>query len=278
MKTWFLLLAVCFCCSGFALPIRDHQIDPTALSQLCLALNIPKESDIVAETQKRWLRKPGQERWEQTELSPEQKLLVLDWAEKQGFFASWKPFCEKYETALILGATTSRMQTRFDYLRELWDQGVRFNEIVWLTGERPLDPRVDGLTDQCSTEVEAARILWKEASLPEEMRALPVVFISAPMKVEGSLLKRPNTDDTILEWLKINPQPGMAVFVSDQPFCGYQFAALKIYLPPACQFDFVGKGIDSTSHPAAAAIILDAIARWIYQENVYQTTNAVREK
>jgi hypothetical protein len=270
MKIWSVLIAICLCGISFALPIQDRKIDPAALSRLGSALNIPEDADIIAETQKRWLRSPGQERWELAELSPEQKLFVLDWAESQGLFAPWKPACEKYETVLILGATTSHMQMRLDYLRELWEQGIRFREIVWLLGERPLDRRVDGLTDRCHNESEAAHILWEETHLPEGMRNLPVTFISVPMKTEGGSLKRPNTEDTVIAWLKTNPSPSTTLFVSDQPFCGYQFAVIKTCLPKSFQFDLAGKGVDATSHPAAAAITLDSIARWIYQENLYQ--------
>jgi hypothetical protein len=53
------------------------------------------------------------------------------------------------------------------------------------------------------------------------MRDLPVVFIAVPMKTEGSSLKRPNTEDTIIAWLKMTSQPCIALFVSDQPFCGF---------------------------------------------------------
>lgn len=271
MKKWLLLVAICFYSVGFALPIQDRKIDPIALSQLATALNIPPHEDIVAETQKRWLRQPGKERWELAELSSEQRLFVLDWAEKQGLFSPWKPLDRTYDKALILGATTSRMQLRLDYLKEQWVQGVRFDEIVWLTGDRPLDQRVDGLTDRCRNESEAARILWKEADLPKEMRSLPVVFIAVPMKIKDSVPVRPNREDTVLAWLKTAPQLCKALFVSDQPFCGQEFAIIKTCLPESFAFELVGPGVDPTSHPAAAAITLDSIARWIYQENVYQS-------
>lgn len=269
MKKWLLLFAVSLCSLGYSTPIQDRTIDPRALSELTSFLDIPQDGDIIAETQKRWLRKAGQERWEISELSPEQRLFVLDWAEKQGIFAPWTPTLKTYDKALILGATTSRMKMRLDYLKELWLQGTRFNEIVWLTGDRPLDARVDTLTDRCSNESEAARILWEEADLPQEMRNLSLVFIAVPMKTEGTSLKRPNTEDTIIAWLNTAPQPCSALFVSDQPFCGYQFAIIKTCLPPSFQFDLVGQGADATIHPAAAAITLDAIARWLYQENLY---------
>ena len=88
------------------------------------------------------------------------------------------------------------------------------------------------------------------------------------MKEDSS---RPNTQDTIIAWLKVSPQPCKALFVSDQPFCGYQFAVVKGSLPDAFQFDLVGAGADPTSHPAAAAITLDSIARWIFQDQLNAT-------
>jgi hypothetical protein len=100
------------------------------------------------------------------------------------------------------------------------------------------------------------------------MKSLPVVFIAVPMKKEGSRVTRPNTGDTIVAWLQSTPEPCNALFVSDQPFCGYQFAVVKGILPEAFRFDFVGQGVDPLSHPAAAAVTLDSIARWIYQEHI----------
>lgn len=270
MKKWFLSFLICLHSLTFASPIQDHTIDPNALSQLLSALDI-HDSDTIAATQKHWLRKAHQERWEIAELSLEQRRWVLDWAEKQGLFADWKPVLKSYDTALILGATTSRMQMRLDYLKKLWLEGTRFHEIVWLTGERPLDTRVDALTDRCQNESDAARVIWEETILPKEMRALPVVFVSVPMKTEGGALKRPNTEDTIVAWLKIAPKPCKALFVSDQPFCGYQFAVIKSSLPDSFQFDLVGSGVDPMSHPSAASVTLDSMARWLYQENLYQT-------
>lgn len=268
MKRWLFLLTICFYTLTFASPIQDHKIDPSALSQLAVGLGIPQNADILIETQKRWLRKPHQERWEITELSQDQRLFVLHWATEQGFFAPWTPTLKTYDKALILGATTSRMQMRLDYLKQLWEEGIRFHEIVWLTGDRPLDSRVDGLTDRCSHESDAAHVVWEETSLPEEMRTLPVVFVAVPMKKEGSFQKRPNTEDTIVAWLNLYPEPCSVLFVSDQPFCGYQFAVIKAMLPDSFLFDVVGQGVDAMSHPSAAGITLDSIARWIYQEDV----------
>jgi hypothetical protein len=270
MNNWIILFIVSLCSLSFALPIQDRKIDPNALAELALGLNISKNANIIEETQRRWLRASGQERWEMAELSSYQKSFVLNWATEQGIFAPWKPFYKTYDKALILGAATSQMQMRLDYLKQLWEDGVRFDEVVWLTGDRPLDIRVDGLTDRCSNESEAARVLWEETDLPEEMRALSVVFVAVPMKRDGACLKRPNTKDTIVAWLNTAPQACSALFISNQPFCRYQFAVIKASLPSMFSFDVVGQGADPTSRPAAAAITLDSVARWIYQESLCQ--------
>lgn len=258
-----LLLLVCLIC-GFAhaAPLKDHQLSPESLCELAAALGIPPGSDLIAETQKHWLRKPGQERWEMLELPLEKKQYVIQWAENEGIYAPWAPSSSDYDKALILGTTVPLMQKRLKYLQELWNQGVRFNQVVWLTGERPLDPQMDGLSEHYSHEADAARYIWKNAHLPEAMRQLPVVFISLPM--QGN--KRPNTEDTIIAWLKTEKEPVKSLFISDQPFNGYQFAVVKTNLPDAFTFDLAGPGVDPQCHPAAAAITLDTIARWMYQE------------
>ncbi len=262
MKKWFFILALCVYGMVFALPVQDRRIDPGALLELTSAFGIAPDAALVFETQKRWLRPANQERWELSEI--EEREFVLNWAEKAGFFDPWKPAYKKYDKALILGATTPRMQTRLEYLKKLWLDGVRFDEIVWLTGERPLDSRVDQLTDRYNSESEPVQMIWEETDLPEEMRKIPLVLISAPMKVKDGLLKRPNTEDTIIAWLKTNPEPCTALFVSDQPFCGYQHAVIGKCLPESFQYDVVGNGIETATHPASAAIILDSIARWLY--------------
>lgn len=267
MKKLLTILAILVCSFAWTAPIQNRSLDPAALSQLAITLGMPANENLVDFTQSHWLRKAGQERWEMAELSPELRAYVLNWCREQNLFAEWQPSCSHYDKALILGANTSRMQMRLDYLKKLWNQGIRFQEIVWLTGDRPLDERVDGLTDRCQNESQAAHIIWDNSDLPEEMRQLPVVFIAVPMKGEGTARQRPNTADTIYAWLKTNPAPGQTLFVSDQPFCGYQFAIVKACLPDAFSFDLVGTGADPSIHPAAAAITLDSIARWIYTES-----------
>jgi hypothetical protein len=259
---WVILLASFFnICQ--ALPMQNHQVDPQALRSLTETLGIPKEANLVEQTQKRWLRKPSEERWELKELFEEQKNYVLCWARQNHFFEPWKPSSRAYEQALILGSTTSSMQARLDYLTSLWEEGVRFEVVFWLTGERPLDATIDQLLDQCKTESDAARLLWEKSSLSKKIEA---VFISVPMQMVNGILKRPVTHDTLIAYLPKSSNPTSVVVVSEQPFCLYQYAIVKAVFPKNIPFDVVGPGIKNRE--PKASVILDTIARYIYVENI----------
>lgn len=244
---------------AIATPLQDRALNPQKVRELASALGIAPDADLVTETQARWLRKSGTERWEMEQLPEEKQTLVLNWAKQNGLLKEWRPSSTTYETALLLGATTSAMQMRLNFLSKLWNEGVRFQKIVWLTGERPLDPKVDGLTSETGTESGAARLIWERSALPEEMKKLPTLFIAVPMKENG---QRPVTQDTIEAWLKTEPNCEKALFVSNQPFCSYQFAVIASRLPPELLFDVVGP---EAKNPSAAAI-LDSVARELYSQ------------
>jgi hypothetical protein len=88
------------------------------------------------------------------------------------------------------------------------------------------------------------------------------------MRVVNGVWKRPNTEDTLVAWGAMASVPCSCLFVSDQPFCGYQGAVIQAALPEGMTFDVIGEGRDPSKHPAAAAITLDSLARWIYQESL----------
>ncbi|MBM3192600.1 MAG: hypothetical protein FJZ63_08145 [Chlamydiae bacterium] len=263
MRRLFFLLALCLCHWVLGDAIQDRTLDRQLLTQLAATMGVITKGDWEAETQRLWLRRPLQERWEMEELSEDKKQAVLSFAKDLGLIEAWQPSCKSYDKAIILGATTSVMQRRLDYLKQLWEEGVSFREVVWLTGDRPLDKRVDGLMQECKNESEAARQLWCSAELPEAMRAIPVTFLATPLQKEGEGVRRPNTKDTLDAWLSKAVQPCRVLFISSQPFCGYQFSVIKACLPGAFEFDVVGYAATNPS----AATILDSIARWLYQES-----------
>lgn len=250
----------------FAAPLQEHSPNLEAIQILAESLGMKPEEDLIEYTQTHWLRSPSQERWEMTPLSKESSEKVLSFGLNQGLYEEWKPGQKTYHAAVILGATTGKMRSRIEHLNHLFSQGSRFEEVIFLTGERPLDPKIDEIFNGCKTESEAAVLLWDHALLPKLMRSLKVTFLSTPMKGE----KRPNTADTLYTWIDYDSSlmqetEKTFLFISDQPFCGYQFATIEKILPENLLFDVVGTSVDPRSHPLAASITLDSLARWIYQ-------------
>lgn len=233
------------------------------LLKLLDVMNVPHDgtlSSIVAETQKYWIRPAGKERWE-IEGELENKTEVMELASELGFIHEIYPLKQEYDYCLLFGATVARMEKRLNYAVKLWNKGVRFKKIVFLTGARPLDPAADQLTDICKTEAEAADYIWKHADLPEEFSELPVTFVEAQMLSTLSGFKRPTTADTINAWVCLEPTPGTCLGISNQPFCLYQEVVADSCLPKAFEFEVVGEGVspDRLSGP----VLLDTIARWI---------------
>ncbi len=266
MKKNICALFVISCALISAAPFEDYKIKNDALCELLEFFDLPKDHDIVEKTQEHWLRKEGKERWEIDEIGSAQRDFVISWAVENGYVNEKEPIYQLYDKAVILGATTSRMQMRLDYLVKLWNQGVRFKEIVWLTGDRELDSRVDSYTECCKTESQAAHIIWHSSNVPEQMRNLSLVFIAAPMKVVEEAQRRPNTKDTIDLWMKEEVGSCSALFVSNQPFCSYQASVLQANLPKNILFDLVGPEVKDENH-LSAATILDSVARCIYEQN-----------
>lgn len=264
LKTLCLCLMACMT-SLFSSPLEKRELDSSALEELFAALGVDP-ARAVEQTQKEWLRKAGEERWHMQEIAPEKRQFVLEWGKKQKLFQAWEPTKMSYDKVFILGATTGRMETRLAFLKKMWKEGVRFQEVVWMTGDRPLDPQVDRLLDVCKTETDAAHYIWERAELDPQLRALPCVFIAVPMKEKEGKKLRPTTEDTVVAWLQTNPKPCTALFISDQPFCGYQFAVIKGSMPKEFGFDLVGAGVEAEKYPNAAAVVLDSLARTLYQQ------------
>lgn len=266
ISQFFILILVCFT-QLFA--IQHHQINEEAIRHLANEFGLT-DSDLLNATQKNWLRKPNQERWDMQELTLNQREIVIRWAESHGLFREGFPSKKTYDQAIIFGAATPAMQKRLEYLIQLWNDGIRFDQITWLTGERPLDPKVDDCLNECKTEADAAKVIWERASLPEEMRFLKVVFIATPPQKQRDSFRKANTQDTLVNWLECYPSHCSVFFVSNQPFCLYQSAVANSVIPDEYTFEVVGPSANPNGHHAMAAVVLDTLARFLYEEAARQ--------
>ncbi|MBS0615485.1 MAG: hypothetical protein JSR58_02915 [Verrucomicrobia bacterium] len=220
---------------------------------------------IVQATQAKWLRPANKERWEVDELYADKREEILSAADKLGFIQEYAPQKKHYDYAIVLGAATGRMAKRVDHLAELYLKGIRFDQVVVLTGARPLDPKVDTLFEGCATESDAIRVIWKEANLPEGMRTIPVTFVDTPMIKTAKGERRPNTTDTIVDWMSRSPKVGSCLVISNQPYVRFQDATVRAVCPQF-SIETVGKGAIAENQKSVD--IIDSIAKWLYGENL----------
>lgn len=267
----------------------DEDLKPRdTLLQLLQLLNMPSTCqdlpEINAWAQKNLLRQG--ERWEAQPLTfeplrPQIKPLLMH----LGFVEETAPNFNTYQGALVHGALLGRLRLRLSYLVELWKQGIRFKDLYFLTGERPLilpyEDRAAFFNDRLSslkirsdwqepailpqTEKEMVELIWEQSDIPQEMRQqVAVYFISAPMKTAsiGQKLLRPDTEDTVALWLETNPAPGSYLAVTNAPYTNRQDLVIRTLSPKGYTFDTVGS---EASPQEKMAIFLDELARYIFQ-------------
>lgn len=229
------------------------------LSRFGIEANQPLEG-IVDDTQRLWLRKPGQERWDLPDFPPGDRVgLVRDLC-NYGFIEEVRPAQTSYTYSIILGATIPSMQKRIEYLGTLWNRGVRFERLVFLASNRELCLKGDRTlpNESFKNEMEALLYLFKNSSLPKELKELPLDVVLAKRDVG-----RPNTADTVRAWLEKSPSPGCALAISSQPHVQYQAAVLRGLLPKAIPIETVGP---EASQELNIGVALDACARTLYAE------------
>ncbi len=218
-----------------------------------------------------WQRPLQVERWQVPDLSTEQRGIVLSYASKLGLLEARYPKNTHYNYAVVMGGATFRMEKRLNFLKELWNRGHRFDHIVVLSGERPLDPKVEKIPEGCKSECEATHAIWKTMDFPPEIRNLPITFVDTPMIPIYMGKRRPGAADTIAKWVKMNPKPGTCLIISNQPYINYQEATVRLLLPKGFALEAVGPG--AVPAELNANDILDSVARWLYQEQQLPKNN-----
>lgn len=264
--------------------LADRQELVEQLDSLLDTLNIPHKSDFnsMIDATQRWRRVPGQERWQlpDIDINDETKAKVTSLLKSIGIIDELKPSQKEFDYVLLLGATVPRMQQRLEHLARLWQSGIRYNQLVFLTGQRPLTPTIDNIdeliartsghlaTDDSrpTTESEAAVMLFQSTPLMPEMRAKPVYFVDSPRYWNQTRWQRPNTRDTLKTWLHQNPKAGSVLVMSEQPSALYQQEVVRQELPETFSVEMAAQ---TAPKDTRLAILLDALALWLH--NVQKT-------
>ncbi|NGX54380.1 MAG: hypothetical protein K1000chlam4_01106, partial [Chlamydiae bacterium] len=177
---------------------------------------------IIETTQKRWIRREDVELWEiPPKDDPDPRKTYDLFTQLEMTQAIHAKRCD-YDYAIVLGASAEPVRQRYQFLKEEWERGVRFNKLIVLTGDRPCVPGLDDIEGPLpQNETEMMKRLFKQMDLPAEWDAI-VLFVDAP-KRPG--MRRPDTIDTYRKWLAMDPKPGSCLIISSQPFIFRQTSA-----------------------------------------------------
>lgn len=239
----------------FATFLRDMQIPGDDLPSIDVAL------------QTRFFQKnpdgTPKERWELDGLNIECSTNRIRWGLAVcGFLNEIKPSNQSYTYAAWPGALVIRAIVRLNDLVRVWENGVRWEKTIVFGGKRPLQTDKENYEACCKaltvspedgtahslwqsinpqTELDMMRWLWLNFGHPirgkdqELFSSAQVVFVDTPMKPplkEGGSPIRPNTEDTIQEWLRNNPKPGSVLLSSGAPYGMAQDEAFWTLLEP----------------------------------------------
>ncbi|MBS0629085.1 MAG: hypothetical protein JSS30_02530 [Verrucomicrobia bacterium] len=202
-----------------------------------------------------WMQ-ANKERWEMDRRFEEKRDLALPLLRELQCIETIRAQKQHYSYALVLGATGSVMKKRLDFLYEEWERGVRFDQIILLTGARDLDPKIEEIPEGLQTETDLFVYLFDHHPLNG---LVPHLVIDSPKQAA----RRPTTASTVLEWLKSNPKGGSCLAVSTQPFVGYQEAVVRSLLPTAFEVEAIGPQMGQ-NYPLS--IYLDNFAKWLKYE------------
>lgn len=282
----------------------DNKPTPLLIELLTLdGIYDPNDSlhDIVAKTQDRWIAvRQGKYQIERSDLIDskercELKENIIDVASRMGLFSERRPLLNHYDYGVCLGAFLSGVRSRLAHLVQLWNEGIRFDSLVFLVGERTLrkesgqqddfatlcdpaksplpfkpnwiPPSLDQITYE--TEYDMAKLVWDQVCIPEDMRiALEdrVFFVDAP---RGNAA-RPSTGDTYRHWLKeFSPRSHSTIIAASDPLVwSYQQITGNRILSTNYLLDTVAPQAtikDFTAyHHSLVSLIFDTVAKSLY--------------
>lgn len=247
---------------------QNTQCVTPALLKLLDKLDVKHQGtleSIVEVTQKELLRKSTTERWEIGISEKDTHLKdILPFFKDFGMVEAKKPTLKKYHYAVILGSTFSSVLKRLSFLEQQWREGIRFDKIIILGGERQLtsvekeELKSHGYSS-INDERDMLEIACKLGLTDKKIKKLPLKLIKASKKPHAL---RATTSDTVQAWLETQPEPGTALVVSTQPHILYQEAVLKRLLPET----FTIEGVGNQAKPdLLLGIYTDALARFLYE-------------
>lgn len=248
----------------YPLILNADNIPTQALRSLLSFFKIPEShqkdlASLVAYTQQHWLR--NKDRWELPKQAYADEAKYKELLAAVGMLEAIVPTAKKYQAAVILGSDVADVKNRIEYLMYLIDTGCCFKQIILVGSRRSLYSyeyenfkALFGKQLCATTEIEMMQDIFKHL-----IPAHQSLIVATPVTSE----RLPNTADTIKTLLSQHPAISSYLFISNQPFCGYQEAVIASLIPAPTSFDIAGPSHYSPTD-FNEALIKDTLARWLY--------------
>ncbi len=252
----------------------DNSLKPTTQFKKLLEVTNIKDGDLqflVDQTQKKYLRKPGTERWDIDNADAKNHDAIRQALKDLDYLDEISPAQEEYDYIVLFGALAARIKQRLEYLIELLKDGIKTKKIIVLGSERPANKEFESAAklselfgrevseDEKHTEYTIMKELVENSELKD--MGIEIEYYSAPNHADGS---RANTADTVELWMKSEPKAGSVLCISNQPYIWYQHEVARSLLPNTFEIESCGSKISESTNDGT---ILDSVARELYQFN-----------
>jgi len=236
------------------------------------ACNFDVGAWLVRVTQREFFaRKPGQERWEQPKLTwlEKNKPLVLNLIDKLGLGEAKLPNQTQYDFIAIFGSTYYDMCARFDFIRELVDEGkVIAKQLYFLTGERYASKMADGdAANELMTERQIMELAYQQIKRNGTFAQLPITVIDTNRNDKH----RPNTKMTLYDFFDVLPEKRntyqTGLFVSSAPDILPQHEAVLTVLKDLNRSDVIAETVGSATEILPAQRAIGALAGAWYERS-----------
>lgn len=184
----------------------------------------------------------------------EERETIVQLCKDIGLFDKVDPTQDHYETAVVYGSMMAAEKKRIDHLLELWEQGIRFNKVFFLGGDRVLRP--EEIEEVGSgTEFDMVRTLMERAPFPSNFP--PRVAVLGV----GAAGRRANTRDTLLAIQNELVPPLLAI--ATPMFVHYQHALALNVLGKDFPLDTCAK--EAPIETIKVSVMLDTLGKIVYE-------------
>jgi hypothetical protein len=219
---------------------------------------------------KRWEINHAAEDAKFSNIQKDQTLSILS---EFGLFSEFMPTEKHFDYVFFHGSTLHDALLRQQALLKAWQQGMRFDKMIVLSGPRLVEQH-EKSNGRYGTELEMMQYLWTNAVLPAGMEHIDYTWINSPDRIgpNGAPVWA-NTRDSFESWYDSNqPVPtGSCLGVSNAPFTLRQHIITQTFLLKQgfinCPIETVGGPLPG---PASIAICLREFSNilWDYQYHV----------